>query len=33
MISDNREMFPREEVPKNATLRIFGRVMWAGRSL
>jgi phage repressor protein C with HTH and peptisase S24 domain len=33
MISDNREMFPPEAVPKEAALRIFGRVMWAGRSL
>ena len=33
MISDNREMFPPEEVPKESTLRIFGRVMWSGRTL
>ena len=33
MISDNREMFPPEEVPGEAAFKIFGRVMWAGRSL
>ena len=33
MISDNREMFPPEEVPAHLEMRIYGRVMWAGRSL
>jgi phage repressor protein C with HTH and peptisase S24 domain len=33
MISDNREMFPPEEVPQESALCIYGRVMWAGRSL
>jgi hypothetical protein len=32
MISDNREMFPPEEVPKHLGMPIFGRVMCAGRT-
>lgn len=33
MISDNRELFPPEDVPAHSELRIYGRVMWAGRNL
>ncbi|WP_182915325.1 S24 family peptidase [Rhodopseudomonas palustris] len=33
MISDNREMFPEQEVPSGAPFSIYGRVKWAGRSL
>jgi phage repressor protein C with HTH and peptisase S24 domain len=33
MISDNREMFPDENVPKEQHMRVYGRVKWAGRSL
>ena len=33
MISDNRELFPPETVPKGLPLRIYGRVKWAGRGL
>jgi phage repressor protein C with HTH and peptisase S24 domain len=33
MISDNREMFPPEDVPAHLDMRIYGRVMWAGRNL
>lgn len=33
MISDNKELFPAEEVPEHSPLQIFGRVKWAGRSL
>lgn len=31
MISDNREMFPPEDIPESATMRVFGRVKWSGR--
>ncbi|ETR79286.1 transcriptional regulator [Afipia sp. P52-10] len=33
MISDNRDLFPEEDVPRSPSIRIFGRVKWAGRSL
>lgn len=33
MISDNREMFPPEEVPEESAMRIYGQVKWAGRNL
>lgn len=33
MISDNREMFPEEDVPGHLPFRVYGRVKWAGRSL
>lgn len=33
MISDNRDMFPEEEVPAHLPLRVYGRVKWAGRSM
>lgn len=33
MVSDNREMFPEEAVPGEPPIQIYGRVMWAGRSL
>lgn len=33
MISDNREMFPDESVPREQLMRVYGRVKWAGRSL
>lgn len=33
MVSDNREMFPEEEVPTHLPMRVYGRVKWAGRSL
>jgi phage repressor protein C with HTH and peptisase S24 domain len=33
MISDNREMFPPEDVSKHLEMRIYGQVKWAGRNL
>lgn len=33
MISDNRDMFPPEDVPAHLDMRVYGRVMWAGRNL
>ncbi len=33
MISDNKELFPAEDVPEQSSLQIFGRVRWTGRSL
>lgn len=33
MISDNKDLFPAEEVPQHSPMQIFGRVKWAGRSL
>jgi phage repressor protein C with HTH and peptisase S24 domain len=32
MISDNRELFPPEEVPAHLDMRVYGRVVWSGRS-
>jgi SOS-response transcriptional repressor LexA len=33
MVSDNREVFPPEAVPSEPPMRIYGRVLWAGRDL
>lgn len=33
MVSDNREVFPEELVPDYLPMRIYGRVVWAGRKL
>lgn len=33
MISDNRDMFPEEDVPEHLPFRVYGRVKWAGRIL
>ena len=33
MISDNREVFPAEEVPEDPPMTIYGMVKWAGRNL
>lgn len=33
MVSDNREVFPEEIVPDYLPMRVYGRVVWAGRKL
>lgn len=33
MISDNRELFPEQSIPKHVPFRVYGRVKWAGKSL
>ena len=33
MVSDNREVFPEEDVPAHLPFQVYGRVKWAGRIL
>jgi phage repressor protein C with HTH and peptisase S24 domain len=33
MVSDNRDVFPPEEVPPESEMRVYGQVKWVGRNV